>query len=333
MTLLVQAQENSERNYTDYKPEYRKWQDSYILDKIEYSPTATILHFRFICDNLNSGGAIFYPPGGRYAWYLKGTDVQRNFPLIAVKNIRRDGVLIKSEVTSEVFNSAPLDITGYTIFSCEVHFGPLDNDVKVADLIEGPGQEYNRRHFNCFKIKLKTWDDETLGKEEDSRETIAKFEKQARKSTQEEPVTEEEEIPTISQQQPKTEKAEKKYLNNVSDLVCNQMLILGGIHFQDNSTDYKGIIEARKNIELLANFLKENPASTLVLHGHTDIFGDKEHNMELSKARVIKVQRWLSMYGIHPKRIACKWYGPEKPLKPEGDPINRRVEANLKCKS
>lgn len=330
-SFALHAQENSERNYTDHKPEYRKWQDSYILDKIEYSPTATIFHFRFICDNLNSGGAIFYPPGGKYAWYLKGKDVKHNFPLVAVKNIRRDGILVKREVKSEIFESPPANFTGYTIFSCEVHFGALDNEVKVADLIEGAGQEFNTRHFNCFQIKLKTWDDKTLGNEEDSRKAIAKFEEQAGKSTQEEPIKEEKEEAPVVATAPKEYEAGKTYLTKASDLVCNEVLILGGIRFQDNSTDYKGIIEARKNIDFLASYLKENPKAKLILYGHTDIFGNKAYNMELSKSRVFKVQRWLSMYGIHPKRIECKWYGPDKPLKPEGDPANRRVEAQLNC--
>lgn len=342
VATLAIAQQNNERNYTDYKPEYRKWKDSYILDKIEYQPDATIFYFRFICDNLNSGGAIFYPPGGKYAWFLKGKDVKHNFPLVAVKNIRRDGILIKREVKDAIFDSPPSDITGYTIFSCEVHFGPLDNEVKVADLIEGPGQEYNRLHFNCFDIKLKTWDDETLGSEEDSQKAIEEFEKQAGKSTQEAPaqeeasLTEEQQPPTeekkvVSVARPESYSSGRKYLQEASDLVCNQVLILGGIHFQDNSTNYKGIIAARKNIELLAAYLKENPTATVTLYGHTDVFGDKESNMDLSKARVIKIQRWLSMYGIHPKRISCEWFGSDQPIKPEGDPVNRRVEARLVC--
>lgn len=334
--VFVQAQNNLERRYTDHKPEYRKWKDSYILDKIEYRPDATVFHFRFICDNLNSGGAIFYPPGGKYAWYLKGVDVRRDFPLVAVKNIRRDGILIKKEVKDGVFNSPPANLTGYTIFSCEVHFGPLDNEVKMADLIEGYGQEYNRLHFNCFRIKLKTWNDETLGTEEDSRKTIAEFEEQTGKSTQESTSTTKDDKPsetTAATTKPKGDSYEtgKKYLRQSNDLVCNQTLILGGIHFKDNSTEYKGIIAARKNIELLAAHLKNNPATKLTLYGHTDVFGSKERNIELSKARVVKVQRWLSMYGIHPRRISCKWFGPDQPLKPEGDPINRRVEARLDC--
>lgn len=335
--LVAQAQNNSKRSYTDYKPVYNKWQDSYILDKIEYHPDATIFHFRFICDNLNSGGAIFHPPSGKYAWYLKGRNIKRNFPLIAVKNIRRDGILIKKEVKNEIFESPPANITGYTIFSCEVHFGPLDNEVKTADLIEGLGQEYNKLHFNCFKIKLKTWDDETLGSEEDSKKNIAKFEEQAGKSTQNIPTKEASPVAVIEQKPPATATQQKEYevgkkhLKGANDLNCNEVLILSGIHFQDNSTDYKGIIQARKTIEVLATALKKNPAYKLTLYGHTDVFGNKERNMELSRARVIKIQRWLSMYGIHPRRIDCKWYGSEKPIKPKGDPSNRRVEARLEC--
>ena len=55
--------------------------------------------------------------------------------------------------------------------------------------------------------------------------------------------------------------------------------------------------------------------------------------MELSKARVVKIQRWLSMYGIHPDRIDLQWFGSEKPLFIEGNPKNRRVEFKIICQS
>ena len=34
------------QEYSDYKPVYRKWQDNYILDKIEYKKSTTIFYFR-----------------------------------------------------------------------------------------------------------------------------------------------------------------------------------------------------------------------------------------------------------------------------------------------
>ena len=327
------------RQYTDHRPEYRKWLDSYILDKIEYQPDATIFYFRFVCDNANSGGAVFYPPGGTYAWYLKGKN--NNFEITAVKNVRRDGKLLKRNVVGTTFSADPNGPTGTTIFSCEVHFGPLDNEMKMADLIEGRGQEYNRRHFNCFNIKLKTWDDETLGDENDSQEAIRAFEeKHAGKSVtttetasnpKPNPQPEAEPRPEATSTGPVPYSGQGKPLRKASDIVCGQTLILDRIQFQDNSTNLKGMIGANQTMALLFSYLRDNPKSTVTLYGHSDIFGDVDRNTELSRQRAYKVQQWLSMYGIHPRRIKCEWFGPTKPLIKEGSPSNRRVEAQLQC--
>ena len=309
-------------NYTDHKPQYRKWLDSYILDKIKYTPNSTIFYFRFVCDNAKSGGATFYPPGGESPWYLKGRGIDKEYDITAVKNIRRDGILVKDNVVSESFHTAPLSKVGHTIFSCEVHFERLDDDMKEADLIEGRGQEFNRRHFNCFNIKLKTWQDD-LGSEDDSKEIVKQFEeKYTGKSTA---VNEAPKKPTDSY--PTT----TKRLRTEKDLACNETLILDQIKFHDNSTKFKGMIAANKTLFLLFNYMRDNPNVKLMLYGHSDIFGSKDRNLELSKQRVIKIQRWLTMYGIKAHRIDYKWFGSEKPLIKKGDIINRRVEIKLTC--
>jgi outer membrane protein OmpA-like peptidoglycan-associated protein len=361
----VSAQD--QHNYTDHKPEYRKWLDSYILDKIEYTPSSTVFFFRFVCDNVNSGGATFYPPRGEWAWFLKGKDLKKNFEITAVKNVRRDNIIVKRNVTGSEFNSPPNGKTGFTIFSCEVHFPRLPDDMNVADLIEGRGQEFNRRHFNCFNIKLKTWKDD-LGSEKDSKKVVEKFEEKYKvkkeekkplvkkekeepvveEEEKEEPVVEEEEIeePVVEEEEieePIVEEEEieepeeieiksaAKKLQTEKDLVCGENIILENIKFHDNSTKFNGMIAANKTMFYIFNYMKEHPKSTLKLYGHSDVFGPEERNMELSKQRVIKLQRWLSMYGIKHHRIEYEWFGPHKPLVPEGDISNRRVEIKLEC--
>ena len=134
------------KDYTDHKPSYRKWQDDYIIDKIEYTTDRTIFYFRFVCKSGKYTSAIFYPPGGKHPWYLKGRDVRKNFYLKEIRNVRRNGKLMKSKVRSSSYSIAAIDGVGFTIFSCEVHFERLPNNVKIVDLIEGPGQEYNKNH-------------------------------------------------------------------------------------------------------------------------------------------------------------------------------------------
>jgi hypothetical protein len=162
------------QEYTDHKPVYRKWQDSYILDKIEYTKTSTIFYFRFVCRSGQYTNAIFYEPGGESAWYLRGKS-GKNYNLKAVKNIRRNSELMVSNLTSKKEYSS-LEGFGYTVFSCEVHFDRLPNSEKSVDFIEGIGFENAENHFNCFDVILKTWDDKELGKIDDSKEKIQKFE-------------------------------------------------------------------------------------------------------------------------------------------------------------
>lgn len=321
IAFLPFSKAQDKHNYTDHKPQYRKWLDSYILDKIKYTPTSTIFYFRFVCNNANSGGATFYPPGGEFPWYLKGRDVSREYDITAVKNIRRDGIVVKSNVATEPFHSNPSGPTGHTIFSCEVHFPRLADDMKEADLIEGRGQEFNRRHFNCFNIKLKTWDDDDLGSEEDSKKTVNSFEKKFTGRTTNQAPPKENNSPLSSRK-----------LKTKEDLVCGELIILNNIKFHDNSSKFKGMIAANKTLAIVFNYLKANPNVHLTLYGHSDIFGDKERNLELSRQRALKVFRWLNMYGIPSKRITYEFFGSEKPLLPEGGIDNRRVEIKLDCR-
>lgn len=377
--------------FTDHKPAYRKWLDSYIIDKITYTTDRTIIYFRFVADNATSGGAIFYPADGESPWFLKGKTYPENYPLICIQNIRRDGKMMNQKPIKETVWIDPNPSKGkegYTVFTCEVHFKRLPNTQKVVDLIEGKGMEFNRRHFNCFNVRLKTWDDD-LGNVNDSNKEIQQFEEKfniVEKVTKEEKKKERKkkkvQINTkeINSQQIdsvrtdssltviKVEtfttitetiypnktvwdtltkivydtlsikylthsiiKIQKKNLHSYKDLNCTDTLILDRVQFHDNSTNYKGMVEAYKTLNLIFYYMREHPESRLSLMGHADIFGDKERNKELSKHRVEKLQRWLSMYGIHPRRIDLFWYGSERPLIKEGSVKNRRVEIKLIC--
>lgn len=311
----------SAHNYTDHKPVYRKWLDSYILDKIEYTPTSTVFYFRFVCDNERSSGATFYPPNGESPWYLKGRDVAKEIDITAVKNVRRDGVLIKADVSTEAFHADPSSKVGHSIFSCEVHFPRLDDDMKEADLIEGRGQEFNRMHFNCFNIKLKTWNDADLGDEKDSETVVEKFEKKYVSKN----------VNASPKEATTTKPLPSKNLRSSEDLTCNQLLVLDNIKFHDNSAKFKGMIAANRTLSIIFNYLKEHPEANISLYGHSDIFGSEDRNMELSKERVVKIQRWLTMYGIKQHRIKYEWFGPKKPLVKEGSILNRRVEIKVTC--
>jgi outer membrane protein OmpA-like peptidoglycan-associated protein len=340
--------------YTDHKPVYRKWQDSYILDKIQYTKNSTIFYFRFVCRSGQGISAIFYPPGGEAPWYLKGKS-GKNYNLKSVRNIRRNSELLVSNLTSKK-EFPSLDGFGYTVFSCEVHFEKLPNSEKKVDLIEGPGHEFDQNHFNCFDVIMKTQDDKELGQIKDSEENIKKFENkfgvtntnikpQPKIEPKIEPkVQPKKEDPIAKIDPPKKEEPKTSprkadpdnpypitRVRNKSDIRCNEKMVLDKIQFQDNSTDFKGMVQCQETLSFVYDFLRENPKATATIIGHSDIFGMKEKNLELSRQRAYKVQRWLSMMGISPFRINVEFYGGQQPIVKEGSALNRRVELFIKC--
>jgi outer membrane protein OmpA-like peptidoglycan-associated protein len=103
------------------------------------------------------------------------------------------------------------------------------------------------------------------------------------------------------------------------------------LKFADNSPELMNMAEAQRQMLILHEFLTDHPQVTMTVIGHTDIFGNAKKNMELSRERARKVQQWFSGKGIAPRRIKVEWHGIEKPLKPEGGDVNRRVEFVLHC--
>ncbi len=341
--------------YTDHKPMYRQWKESYILDKIEYTKNSTIFYFRFVCRSGQGISAIFYPPRHPEAWYLKGSN-GKNYQMKAVKNIRRNSELLTSNLYSRQ-EYPSMNGFGYTVFSCEVHFDRLPNSEKSASLIEGFGFDNDENRFNCFNVKLKTSDDKELGQIKDSEENVKKFEKkfgvtntkvkpEVKVEPKKDPIVKVEPKKDDSKKEPVVKVVQKKdpvkkpdpdnpypisRLRYKSDIRCNDKLVLDKIKFQDNSTDFIGMVQCQQTLDIVYEFLKENPNATVTIIGHSDIFGNKDKNIELSKQRATKVQRMLSIRGISPFRIDIQYHGPNQPLFKEGSPLNRRVEMSVKC--
>ena len=344
--LFINATETfaQSQEYTDHKPVYRKWKDNYILDKIEYTKTSTIFYFRFVCESDHR--AIFYEPGHESAWYLKGKN-GKDYKLKAVKNIRRNGATLVSNLTTE---KEFLAIEGfdYTTFSCEVHFERLPNSDKVVDLIEGEGFENDESHFNCFDVVLKTWDNKELGKVEDSKKQIQKFENKfgitntdVEVQPKVEPKVEPKKNPVIIELDPPKVEVKQvpdpdnpypiRRLRYKSDIVCNEKMVLDKFKFQDNSSEFIGMVQCQYTMRIIYEYMMLFPNTTATIIGHTDVFGSGERNLELSKERAIKIQSYLYSMGISPERVNIEFYGAQQPIKAEGSPLNRRAEIIIKC--
>ena len=81
----------------------------------------------------------------------------------------------------------------------------------------------------------------------------------------------------------------------------------------------------------IATVLKENPAVSVKIIGHTDSDGDDALNLDLSKRRAESVRSELSSkFGIDASRMYTEGAGESKPVAPNDTPsnkaMNRRVE-------
>ncbi|MFH1119093.1 MAG: OmpA family protein [Bacteroidota bacterium] len=112
-------------------------------------------------------------------------------------------------------------------------------------------------------------------------------------------------------------------------LITEGKLVTYGIYFDSGSDEIKP--ESAGTLKMISDILKENPAVSITIVGHTDSDGDDTKNLDLSKRRAVSVKNILSgEYGIEASRLHTDGKGETVPVAPntnsEGKAKNRRVE-------
>lgn len=102
----------------------------------------------------------------------------------------------------------------------------------------------------------------------------------------------------------------------------------GNTSFETNSARLDPAMEPV--LGAIARVLNEYHQSLIVVTGHTDNLGDRDHNQRLSEDRALAVGQQLLAAGIPSGRMVLIGYGPDRPVTevdtPEGRALNRRVE-------
>lgn len=102
------------------------------------------------------------------------------------------------------------------------------------------------------------------------------------------------------------------------------------IHFDFNSAELKQ--QGRAQLSELADAMldPELKSQAFLIEGHSDLFGERDYNHELSSQRARRVREYLSAQGVDPKRLQTEGLGETRPLVLTGDKraqrVNRRVE-------
>lgn len=109
------------------------------------------------------------------------------------------------------------------------------------------------------------------------------------------------------------------------------VITLGDVLFDVNKAELKP--GAERNVQKIADFLKEYPDRTAVIEGFTDSTGDDGYNQALSERRAEAVRTFLIDRGISSDRATARGYGESKPIASNTTPasrqLNRRVEIVL----
>ena len=107
-----------------------------------------------------------------------------------------------------------------------------------------------------------------------------------------------------------------------------RMEIPSDISFDTNRADIKD--NFRPILERFATTLKENPATTVTIIGHTDSTGSDSVNQPLSVERASHTRDYLASRGVSPTRVVVEGRGSREPIASNDDNSgrarNRRVE-------
>ena len=117
------------------------------------------------------------------------------------------------------------------------------------------------------------------------------------------------------------------------DLCCisveeGKIVQLRDIFFDTDKSELlpRSFVELNK----LLNLMRENPTMIIEVRGHTDIIGEDDYNLYLSRKRAKAVVEYLNENGIAKTRTRYKGFGNTQPIAPnnteEGRKYNRRVE-------
>ncbi|MVM40598.1 OmpA family protein [Spirosoma sp. HMF3257] len=114
----------------------------------------------------------------------------------------------------------------------------------------------------------------------------------------------------------------------LTPLAVGDKVTLKNIYFEMSKSDLLSASYAELN--KLVSMMQDNPNMSIRLEGHTDIIGDHDKNLQLSRDRVIACQRYLVQKGIDIDRIQTIGYGDTRPILTKGTDeerkVNRRVE-------
>ena len=338
--------------YVDYLPKYRSIGTNFILSKIAYTEKDMIVSFRYVADRDNDL-VQFYGTDNHNTWQFT-TAIH---PRYADKAVSRKPIVMNVRLNDEhkkdeLKGTEEWEIKANKgdIITCELKLEQFPRTVRSFHLKGGAVNNQGTERFSANDIQIKTIDNSMLGSANQMEQSIQVFYGKQKHvnypdikdvtSTDEQKHFDKKlkETKTTKRDNPLQQSLEPidympKVLNNSDDLDCNERIILRNVYFHDNKAEFAGRVKAMKTLGVVIEYMSYNPKAKIVLHGHTDIFGNAFKNLELSKQRVETVKRAMASKGIDRSRIITVHHGGSQPLPKykNGGAMNRRVEVEVLC--
>ena len=131
---------------------------------------------------------------------------------------------------------------------------------------------------------------------------------------------------------PAKQVAVKEVIKEVPKIVEVEKLILPDVAFRFGSAELTEL--GKGTVYLVAQKLKKQSGTALVVGGHADYVGTDEYNKKLGLHRAETVKRELIRLGVNAANIGVKSFGESKPLVNEragwARAVNRRVEIQIR---
>ncbi len=349
----LQAQSNGEINivakttHTDYLPKYRQRNLRVLVSKVEYYKDQIAIHLRLV---VNEKGSIeLYGKNTEHAYFATmpsyGTRPNQQ------KSLTRPADLLNVRINDNLqmlwlpeTDKITFEVERGDILSFELHFDKFPDFVKTLNIGGGNKALDESSDLLITDLLLKSKEHPALGTQAKMEQMISNFYVEynyikypsikdispANKVVVE---TKKEEPHNPLQKSLEPVKNMPSVLNNIEDLRCSHRFILKNVYFEDNSAAITRRVQAMRTINMVYQYLRRYPESKIVLHGHTDVYGDAYDNLVLSKKRVLAIKKILEQKGIDRKRIIPLYHGGSAPLPlyKDGHPLNRRVEVEIIC--
>jgi outer membrane protein OmpA-like peptidoglycan-associated protein len=343
--------------FVDYLPKYRTTSTNFIISKVVYTNEEMIFHYIYVADRDNDI-IHFYGADREFAWRLtnsirsESSSVHAITKVADVSNIRLNDE--SQRVTLNDRSNTIITAKKGDIVTCEIHFELMPVAVRTVYLLGGDCIQKGdpQYRFNSNDILVKTKDSGQLGTEKQMVGTIKQFYKKIGYVTYPDIIG----VTTLALEQSFDQKDREdettkstnadpiekhlapidympQMLTEMQDLKCRERLILTDVHFRENKPDFSARAKAMATINLLIDYLTFNPTAKIVLHGHTDVFGNAFNNLEISKQHVSTVKKTMIAKGVSGARIVTIHHGGSQTLTRyrNGGAMNRRVEVQVLC--